>query len=421
VPFFAYKGRNGSGELVAGVLEGADSGAVADQLFGGGVTPLEISPTTRKATSGSLSKSSSVGGAAEGLWERLTRKKVTSLDVQLFSRQIYTLLKSGVPIMRGLAGLQDSAVNKSFGAVIRDLRESLDAGRELSTAMRRHPDVFSAFYLAMVRVGEMTGRLEEVFLRLFDHLEFDRDMRERVKTALRYPSFVIFAMVAAMVVVNVFVIPQFEKVFTSFHAELPLMTRILIGFSRFTVEWWPAFLVGAGAAVFGFRAWTRSASGRLAWDRYKLRLPIAGKIIHKATMARFARSFALSIRSGVPIVQALTVVSQTADNAYLAWRIEQMREGVERGESILRTATSAQVFTPIVLQMIAVGEESGSLDDLMDEIAMMYEREVDYELKTLSSQIEPILITFLGALVLVLALGIFLPIWDLGKAALHNK
>jgi MSHA biogenesis protein MshG len=416
VPFFAYKGRDGRGELVAGVLEGADSGAVADQLFGNGVTPLDISPTTRKATS-----SSGAAGGEGGLWERLTRKKVTSLDVQLFSRQIYTLLKSGVPIMRGLAGLQESAVNKSFGLVIRDLRESLDAGRELSAAMRRHPEVFSAFYLAMVRVGEMTGRLEEVFLRLFDHLEFDRDMRERVKTALRYPSFVVFAMVAAMIVVNVFVIPQFEKVFNSFHAELPLMTRILIGSSRFTVAWWPAFLAGAVGGVLAFRAWTRSPSGRLAWDRYKLRLPIAGKIIHKGTMARFARSFALSIRSGVPIVQALSVVSQTADNAYLVWRIEQMREGVERGESILRTATNAQVFTPIVLQMIAVGEESGSLDDLMDEIAMMYEREVDYELKTLSSQIEPILITFLGAMVLVLALGIFLPIWDLGKAAMHNK
>ena len=416
MPFFAYKGRNARGELMQGVLEGADSGAVADQLFGTGVTPLEISPTTRKATAGA-----GTSGAGEGLWERLTRKKVTSIDVQLFSRQIHTLLKSGVPIMRGLAGLQESATNKSFGRVIQDLRESLDAGRELSTAMRRHTECFSPFYLSMVRVGEMTGRLEDVFLRLFDHLEFDRDMRERVKTAMRSPTFVMIAMVAAMVIINVFVIPQFEKVFKSFHAELPLMTRILIATSRFTVEYWPVLAGAALAAWFGFRAWTRTAAGRLAWDRYKLRFPIAGKIIHKATMARFARSFALSIRSGVPIVQALTVVSQTADNAYLTLRIEQMRDGVERGESILRTATNAQVFTPVVLQMIAVGEESGSLDDLMDEIALMYEREVDYELKTLSSQIEPILITFLGIMVLVLALGIFLPIWDLGKAALHHQ
>ncbi|KQY01516.1 MSHA biogenesis protein MshG [Massilia sp. Root133] len=415
MPFFAYKGRNARGELMQGVLEGADSSAIADQLFGTGVTPLDITPTTRKATT-----PGNAAGANDSLWERLTRKKVTSIDVQLFSRQIYTLLKSGVPIMRGLAGLQESATNKSFARVIQDLRESLDAGRELSTAMRRHTECFTPFYLSMVRVGEMTGRLEEVFLRLFDHLEFDRDMRDRVKTAMRYPTFVIIAMIAAMVVVNVFVIPQFEKVFQSFHAELPLMTRILITTSRFTVEYWPVMLGAALAAFFGVRAWTRTVSGRLAWDRWKLRFPIAGKIIHKATMARFARSFALSIRSGVPIVQALSVVAQTADNAYLTMRLDQMRDGVERGESILRTATNAQVFTPIVLQMIAVGEESGSLDDLMDEIAQMYEREVDYELKTLSSQIEPILITFLGAMVLVLALGIFLPIWDLGKAALHH-
>jgi MSHA biogenesis protein MshG len=413
MPFFAYKGRDARGALTQGVLEGADSGAIADQLFGTGVTPIEIVPTTRKATSG--------GAAEDGLWQRLTRKKVTSLDVQLFSRQLYTLLKSGVPIMRGLGGLQESATNKSFARVLQDLRESLDAGRELSVAMRRHPECFNTFYLAMVRVGEMTGRLEEVFLRLFDHLEFDRDMRQRVKTALRYPSFVIMAMVAAMAVVNLFVIPQFQTVFKTFHAELPLMTRILIGTSEFTKANWPLFLVASIAAWFGFKSWTRSVAGRLAWDRIKLRLPVAGKIVHKATMARFARSFALSIRSGVPIVQALTVVSQTSDNAYLSMRIEQMREGVERGESILRTATNANVFTPIVLQMIGVGEESGSIDDLMDEIALMYEREVDYELKTLSSQIEPILIVFLGAMVLVLALGIFLPIWDLGQAALHKK
>jgi MSHA biogenesis protein MshG len=409
VPLFAYKGRNARGELMQGVLEAADSSAVADQLFSTGVTPIEINVT--KAV---------VKTNEDGLWERLTEKKVTSMDVQLFSRQMYTLLKSGVPIMRGLAGLQESAISKSFGRVIKDLRESLDSGRELSASMRRHPDVFSAFYLSMVRVGEMTGRLEEVFLRLFEHLEFDRDMRERVKTALRYPTFVVIAMVAAMVVINIFVIPAFAKVFESFNTQLPLMTRILLATSNFTQNYWALLLGVAVAAFFGFRAWIKTVKGRYEWDRIKLRLPIAGKIIHKATMARFARSFSLSARSGVPIVQALTVVSQTVDNAFLTSRIEQMRDGVERGESILRTAVTAAVFTPVVLQMIAVGEESGSLDDLMDEIAQMYEREVDYELKTLSAQIEPILITFLGAMVLVLALGIFLPIWDLGKAALRR-
>lgn len=340
------------------------------------------------------------------------------MDVQLFSRQMHTLLKAGVPIMRGLAGLQESAISPAFGRVIKDIRESLDAGRELSAAMHRHPDVFSSFYLSMIRVGEMTGRLDEVFLRLFDHLEFDRDMRARVKSATRYPTFVIVAMIAAIAVVNIFVIPQFVKVFASLKSELPLMTRILIGTSEFTVNYWPVLLMATIAGVVGFKAWLGTVPGRYKWDKWKLRFPIAGKILLKGTMARFARSFALSSSSGVPIVQALTVVSQTVDNAYLCMRVEQMRDGVERGESILRTSVASGVFTPVVLQMIAIGEESGSLDDLMDEIAQMYEREVEYELKTLSAQIEPILITFLGALVLVLALGIFLPVWDLGKAAM---
>lgn len=411
MPFFAYKGRNSRGELMQGVLEAPDSGAVADQLFSTGVTPIEIAQTSRGPGR---------AGSDQSFWDKMTERPVTSMDVQLFSRQIYTLLKSGVPIMRGLAGLQESAISKAFGRVIKDLRESLDSGRELSAAMRRHPEVFNNFYLSMVRVGEMTGRLEEVFLRLFDHLEFDRDMRARVKTAVRYPSFVVIAMVIAITIVNIFVIPQFVKVFASFHAELPLMTRMLIASSNFMVDSWPVLLVGAIGGVFALKTWIGTAQGRYTWDKNKLQIPIAGKIILKATMARFARSFALASKSGVPIVQALTVVSQTVDNAYLSARIEQMRDGVERGESILRTSITAGVFTPIVLQMIAVGEESGSLDDLMDEIAQMYEREVDYELKTLSSQIEPILITFLAAMVLVLALGIFLPIWDLGKVALHK-
>lgn len=409
MPFFAYKARNARGELVQGVLESADSGGVAEQLFNTGITPIEIALTKKPAMSGE-----------GGWWARLTEEKIRSIDVQLFSRQLYTLLKAGVPIMRGLAGLQESAINKSFGRVLGDIRESLDSGRELSAAMRRHPEVFSSFYLSMVRVGEMTGRLEDIFLRLFEHLEFERLMHERVRTALRYPMFVVIAMVVAITVINLFVIPAFAKVYAGFNAELPLMTQILIGFSNFMVRFWPlilALLVGAG---FAFRIYIATPGGGYRWDRLKLRFPIVGKIVLKGALARFARSFALASKSGVPIVQGLNVVAQTVDNAYIASRITQMRDGIERGESILRTAVTAGVFTPVVLQMVAVGEETGELDSLMDEIAEMYEREVDYELKTLSSQIEPILIVGLGIIVLVLALGVFLPIWDLGKVAMHK-
>lgn len=408
---FAYKARNGSGDLVEGILEGEDSGAIADQLVNNGITPTEIRPLHNLA--GNVSDK-------PDWFKRLFREKpVTLMDLLLFSRQMYTLLKAGVPIMRALAGLQESTQNPTFAAMIQDLRESLDSGRELSTAMRRHPRIFSPFYVSMVQVGEMTGMLDETFIRLYDHLEFERDMRERIRTAMRYPSFVVLAMAIAIVIINLFVIPAFAKVFEGFHAELPFMTRMLINFSSFMVSYWMLMLAVAIAAVLGFRAYINTPDGRYTWDRYKLKLPIAGKIILKSTLARFARSMALSFKSGMPILQALSVISMVVDNEFMRGRIERMREGVERGESILRTAVAADMFSPVVLQMIAVGEETGDLDGLMLEVADMYQREVEYEVKTLSSQIEPILIVFLGIMVLILALGVFLPMWDLGKAAIH--
>jgi len=270
----------------------------------------------------------------------------------------------------------------------------------------------------MIRVGEMTGRLDLIFMRLFEHLAFEKDMRAKIKAALRYPTFVVIALAAALVVINIMVIPAFAKVFNAFHTELPLMTRILIGFSNFCIDYWWAMLGGMIALVLGLRAFVGTPGGKLFWHQYKLRLPIVGSTINKATLARFSRAFSLALSSGLPVIQAFGVVSQVVDNAWMAVKLEQMRRGVERGESILRTAAAARIFTPIVLQMIAVGEESGSVDELLLEVAQMYEREVNYELDNLSARIEPILIVCLGVMVLVLALGIFLPIWDLSSAML---
>lgn len=406
---FAYRGRNSAGELVQGSLEGAAPGVVADALFAMGITPIEIRAD---------GKAESARGAELNL--TLFKEKVSHTDVLLFSRQLHTLLRAGVPIMRALAGLQESNSNPAMKEVLGDVREGLDSGRDLSLALARHPEVFSRFYLSMVRVGEMTGRLEEVFIRLFDHLDFERFMREQVKSALRYPSFVLVAMAVAMFVINIFVIPAFAKTFKGLNAELPLMTRLLIGFSDFMVHSWPLLIGGVAVAGLAFNTWRKSEKGRYDWDRIKLKIPVAGKIVRKATLARFARAFALASRSGVPIIQALSNVAETVDNAFIAAKIEKMRDGIERGESILRTTIAADVFTPVVIQMIAVGEESGALDDMMQEVADMYQSEVEYELKTLSQQIEPILIVALGIMVLILALGIFLPIWDLGSTMIKH-
>ena len=410
MPMFAYKGRNTRGEMVQGVLENASPSAVADQLFNSSITPLEINlaPITRKLiTSGSF-------------LAKLMEPKVSPLDVLLFSRQMHTLLRAGVPIMRALGGLQESTISKAFAKLLQELRESLDAGRELSAAMRRHAQSFSPFYVSMVRVGELTGRMEEIFLQLFFHLDFERRTREQIKAALRYPTFVLIAIVAAMVVINIFVIPAFAKVYAGFRAELPFLTKLLIGMSNFTLRFWPLLLAATVAAVVGVRMYIKSPSGKYKWDKLKLRIPVVGDIVKKATLARFMRSLALAVKSGVPIVQGLSVVARVVDNDYIAQRIEQMRDGVERGETILRTASAAGVFTPVVLQMIAVGEETGAMDELLEEIAAMYDQDVEYQVKNLSAQVEPFLIVAIGGMVLVLALGVFLPIWDLGQVALKK-
>lgn len=402
--YFAYKARDPRGVLIQGTLEGADSGAVAAELFGSGATPVEISETSRPSEPGRRN------------WG-LGKAKIKPIDLMLFSRQMYSLLKAGVPILRALAGLQESSINPTFKEALKAVRESLESGRDLSASLQRQGSVFSPFYVSMVYVGETTGRLEEIFLRLFQHLEFQEHMRTQVKSALRYPIFVIVVMAVAIMVINLFVIPAFAKVYEGFGAKLPIVTQWLIGFSNFSVDYWWVLVALVIGGVVAFKLWTATPAGRYTWDRLKLRIPVAGKIILKSTLARFARSFALAIRSGVTAVQSLTLVAQVVDSAYLAERIEKMREGVERGESVLRTAVATGAFTPVALQMILVGEESGSLDDMMDEVADMYTRETEYELKTLSAQIEPILIVLLGILVLILALGVFLPIWDLGRAA----
>jgi MSHA biogenesis protein MshG len=408
---FSYTGRSPTGP-VNGILEGATASAVADLLLARGVTPLKIEAEKDAApTPAAAAASDNVDFRA---W---FRPKVTAVDLMLFCRQLNTLLRAGVPILRALLGLQESATNIRFKETLVEVRRSLESGIELSMSFAQHADLFDTFFVSMVRVGELTGRLEEIFIRLFKHLEFEVFMRQQVKSALRYPMFVMIAMAVAVGVINVMVIPAFEGVFKSFGAELPLATRILLATSHFTIEYGWALGLAAIGGFFAFRHWKQTPAGKLQWDRIQLQIPIAGKIVRKATLARFARSFALALKSGVPVEQALQVVAQTAENAWLAKRIEGMREGVERGETILRTAIAAGVFTPVVLQMIGVGEETGAVDELMEEVAELYSNEVQYELKTLSQQIEPIMIVFLGVLVLILALGVFLPVWDLGRVA----
>ncbi len=398
--YFEYKGRNARGAMVNGRLESSTADAVASQLLNSGVTPVEIRESKKPANH-------------ESLIDRLNRRAVGLDDLILFSRQMYTLMKAGIPMIRAMTGLIQSTRNQLMVEALREILSMVESGRDLSSSLSRHPDIFSTLFVSLVRVGEETGRLDESFLRISVYLEREKETRERIKAALRYPAFVIIAIAIAITIINILVIPAFTGLFASANVELPWQTQLLIGTSDFMVKWWPFLLVGIIGSGVGFRSYIKTDKGRYWWDEKKLRIPLAGSIIKRATLSRFARAFSMSMSSGVPLIQALTVVSRSVDNEFIGEHILSMRNGIERGESLTRTATLSGMFTPLVLQMLAVGEETGGVDELLSEVADYYEREVDYDIKGLSAAIEPILIVAIGIMVLILALGVFLPMWDL--------
>ncbi|MGL6487307.1 MSHA fimbrial biogenesis protein MshG [Aeromonas hydrophila] len=399
---FAYKGRDSQGNAVSGVVDAATEMAAAEQLMRRGVMPTELKPGKAKA--------------AALDWSLLLERGVRLDELVVFSRQMYALTRAGIPILRAIAGLEESAHSKPLKRALHALGEDLGNGRPLSSSMQAHPRVFSSLFVAIIHVGENTGQLEEAFLQLANYFELELETRKRIKTAMRYPSFVLIAIGIAMVILNIMVIPVFAGMFAKFGVELPLATRILLATSHFFVHYWWVMLGVLLAMVFGWRRWVSTVKGKLTWHRWQLKLPIVGTIIERSLLARFARSFSMMLKAGVPLNTALSLVADAVDNAWMAGRIRDMRAGIERGESLLRTAGSSCLFTPLVMQMIAVGEETGQVDDLLHEAAEYYEREVDYDLKSLTARIEPILIGIVAVMVLILALGIFTPMWDMMRA-----
>lgn len=404
---YHYKARNAQGQAVEGLIEAPDTHAAAQQLINTGATPIDIRDALVKAAS-PLKKQIRFGSG-----------KPTLSEVTLFTRQAYALNKAGVPIIRGFTQLADSARNPVLALAIEQIVEDLEAGRDLAGAMAKHTKIFSPLYINMIRVGEETGRLDEAFSRMHQYLEREKETVSQIKTALRYPMIVITTVILAVVILMAKVIPEFAKVFDRFNLELPLPTRIIIGASNFVAQYWWLLLVLSVGGIYGFVHYVKTDAGQLWWDEKKLKIPLVGSIVLRATLARFARAFSMASRSGVPLMQALRVVARAVDNEYMAQKIVAMREGIERGESIARTAATMGVFTPLVLQMLSVGEETGQVDEMLEEVAEFYETEVDYDVKNFADLIQPILTLAVGAIVFILALGVFLPMWDLTKIAGH--
>lgn len=405
MPLFNYQGRSVRGELVKGSIDGVSADAVASQLFNSGITPIDIIEARPETDVFVM------------LRRRFGQTKAELSDLILFSHQMYTLIKAGVPITQALTSLAESTRKHDLKEALKDVADSLQSGRDLSSSLNRHPHIFTNLIVSIVQVGENSGNLDQAFLQISKYLETEKDTRDRIKSALRYPIIVLFAIAVAVTIINIWVIPAFAKLFASFKAELPWATKILIGTSNFFVSYWPYMLATLLLGFVGLRTWIKTDHGRYVWDRFKLKIPLIGDILNRATLARFARSFAMVQRAGVPLVQGLTVVANAVDNRYVGDHILAMRNGIERGESVTRTAALSGMFTPMVLQMMGVGEETGALDTMMEQVAEFYEREVDYDIKSLSTNMEPILIVGIGIMVLILALGVFLPMWDLAKAA----
>lgn len=402
MPTYQYQGRNGRGEAVNGAVDAPNEMAAAEILMRRGILPTAL--RAGKAARRNIE------------WSQLLEGGVDLEDLVMFTRQMYALTKAGIPIMRAIHGLAESSHNKPLRKALLALEAELGNGRPLSQAMQSHPRIFSSLFIAIIHVGENTGRLEEAFLQLSNYFSLELETRKRIKAALRYPLMVIMAIAMALVILNLKVIPVFASMFAKFGVELPLMTRFLLGMSALFVNWWWLMAAGVILIVGGWSYWIRTPSGRLIWGRWQMKMPIIGSIITRSLLARFARSFAMMLRAGVPLNQALSLVADAVDNAHVALRIRDMRSGVERGESLLRCAAASQLFTPLVMQMFAVGEETGQVEELMQEAADYYEREVDYDLKTLTARIEPILLVIVACMVLVLALGIFTPMWDMFSA-----
>ncbi|HKQ12938.1 MAG TPA: type II secretion system F family protein [Steroidobacteraceae bacterium] len=402
MPIFSYTGRVRGGELSTGLMEGDTPDAVAARLLSNGITPIDVAPAK-------VESSSDIGQTLR----KLGFGKPATSDLVLFSRQMYTITKSGIPLLRGIRGLAATTHNALLREKLEEILRDLEGGRDLAGSLARHPTIFPPLYVSIIRVGEETGTLEASFRRLAEYMQQDQDMQDRIKAALRYPTIVMCVIAAAIAVLTMFVIPKFEPLFKQLGDNIPWPTLAIMGVSSFAQHYWYVVVGAIMLSGFAFRRYVQTDSGRFRWDTFKLRIPVIGKLVHEGSLARIARSLSISMTAGMPVIQTLKIIAQAAGNQYMAERVVRLREAVERGDPLSRAAASVGMFPPLVLQMLAVGEETGDISALLDEVAGFYEREVDYALKNLSAAIEPFLIIAVGGIVCILALGVMLPMWEM--------
>ena len=397
---YQYKVRDTSGKLVQGSLEGDSQALVASKLRQMGYVPIAI----EQKDASNLQKDITIPGLSD---------RVKLKDIAVFSRQFATMINSGLSLLRSLNILEEQTESKKLREVIGEVRADVEKGASLSQAIGRHPKVFNRLYVAMVRAGETGGVLDRVLLQLADIIEKQVELKRKIKSAMTYPVAVLCLVLLIVTAMLIFVVPTFETMYADMGGTLPLPTRILLSVSGFVTRFAPVIIVFEIAFVFLFKRWIQSDAGRAKWDAFKLRVPIFGKLVHKTALTRFSRTLAVLLRSGVPILESLEITSETVNNTVVARAVKETQEAVKRGESVAGPLQQHEVFPPMVVQMMAVGEETGQVDSMLEKVADFYDQEIEATVDALTSLLEPLLIVVMGGAVGAMVVALYMPMFNI--------
>ena len=403
MPNYRYKARDKAGKAVQGIISGENRLAVAYNLEGIGYILISIEEV----------QDTKIGKII------FRTKKVTLTNLNMFTRQLFTLQKAGLPLLMSLEAIGKQVQNQTFKDIIKDISLSVETGTSLSAAMEKHPQVFDELYVNMIRAGEAGGILEDILARLTSLGEKELDTRAKIKSATRYPLIAAIAIIAAFFIITTLIIPKFAAVFAQFKTTLPLPTRVLIFLSVMIKRYWYIGALLVAGAVYWFRRFIDTAKGRYIWDSAILKAPIFGDLLLKLIMSRLTRVMGILLRSGLPILQVLDIASRSAGNAVISKEMVNIAASVKEGKGLAGPMEYSGIFPPVVIQMVAVGEETGKVDELLENISDYFDREADYTIKNLTVLIEPIFILFLGIMVLIMALSIFLPMWNIATLFRH--
>jgi type IV pilus assembly protein PilC len=409
MPSFKYSARDREGKTVAGIVTAkTQAEAVAD------LRKKELIVLDVRQSSGGAGEAKKPGGGVLGLLTR-SRPGASRDQIVIFTRQLATMISAGVPLLESLEVLQEQADTPGFRIVLDGVIESVRSGTDLSTALERFARVFPNIYISMVRAGEVSGQLDEILVRLAEYLEASAKLKRDIRAAMTYPVISLVLVLGITMFLMVGIVPKFKEIFDTLEIELPKLTLGVLSVSFALKNHILEVLLGFAGLIALFVIWKRTSTGRRQWDWFVLHIPIFGPLFQKVALSRFSRTFATLIKSGVPILGALEIVSETAGNTIISETVDNAKENVRQGHTLAEPLMESKVFPPMVTRMVQIGEKSGSLEQLLEKISDFYDDQVSAAVKTLTSMIEPIMIGIMGFLVGGIVLAVFLPIFELQK------